>query len=386
MSKLEELIQELCPDGVETFPLEECCNILDKKRKPVTKNSREKGEYPYYGANGVQDYVSDYIFNGKFVLVGEDGSVITKSGTPVVTWAEGKIWVNNHAHVIEEKSGTMLRYLYFYIQTIDVTSLIHGNIPKLTGRDFRSLKIALPPLEIQREIVSILDNFTNLAAKKAGVIYILTNPSFPDYVKIGYATNIENRLKQLNRSECIPFAFRVYATYDVSTPLQDKELHSLIDRLNPDLRAIDTFDGKTRTKEFYAMTKEDAYALLESIAKLSGTMDKLQRLTPEGHEIADEEVAAEIQEEAKERKAPFSFIKCGIPMGAEIVLQNHPEVVAVVKDDRQIEYQGKTYSLSALAQKIMQTTYPLQGPVHWLYQGRKLRDIRVEREEAGLYE
>ena len=217
------------------------------------------------------------------------------------------------------------------------------------------------------------------AAKKAGVIYILTNPSFPDYVKIGYATNIENRLKQLNRSECIPFAFRVYATYDVSTPLQDKELHSLIDRLNPDLRAIDTFDGKTRTKE-------DAYALLESIAKLSGTMDKLQRLTPEGHEIADEEVAAEIQEEAKERKAPFSFIKCGIPMGAEIVLQNHPEVVAVVKDDRQIEYQGKTYSLSALAQKIMQTTYPLQGPVHWLYQGRKLRDIRVEREEAGLYE
>ena len=130
------------------------------------------------------------------------------------------------------------------------------------------------------------------AAKKAGVIYILTNPSFPDYVKIGYATNIENRLKQLNRS--------------VSTPLQDKELHSLIDRLNPDLRAIDTFDGKTRTKEFYAMTKEDAYALLESIAKLSGTMDKLQRLTPEGHEIADEEVAAEIQEEAKERKAPFS--------------------------------------------------------------------------------
>ena len=218
------------------------------------------------------------------------------------------------------------------------------------------------------------------AAKKAGVIYILTNPSFPDYVKIGYATNIENRLKQLNRSECIPFAFRVYATYDVSTPLQDKELHSLIDR------AIDTFDGKTRTKEFYAMTKEDAYALLESIAKLSGTMDKLQRLTPEGHEITDEEVAAEIQEEAKERKAPFSFIKCGIPMGAEVVLQNHPEVVAVVKDDRQIEYQGKAYSLSALAQKIMQTTYPLQGPVHWLYQGRKLRDIRVEREEAGLYE
>lgn len=224
------------------------------------------------------------------------------------------------------------------------------------------------------------------AAKKTGVIYILTNPSFPDYVKIGYATDIEKRLKQLNRSECIPFAFRVYATYDVSTPLQDRELHGLIDRLNPELRAIDTFDGKTRTKEFYAMTKEDAYALLESIAKLSGTMDQLQRLTPEGHEVVDEEVAAEIQEEAKERKAPFSFARCGISAGTEIVLSGHPEVVATVKDDRQIEYQGEAYSLSSLAQKILQTRYPLQGPVHWLYQGKKLSDIRREREAEGLYQ
>lgn len=222
--------------------------------------------------------------------------------------------------------------------------------------------------------------------KKVGVIYILTNPSFPDYVKIGYATDIEKRLVQLNRSECIPFAFRVYATYEVSTPLQDKELHALIDRLNPELRAIDTFDGKTRTKEFYAMSAEDAYALLESIAKLSGTMDKLKRLTPNGHEILDEQMAAEVQEEVKERKSPFSFFKCGIPVGAEIVLIGHPDVVAIVKDDRQIEYQEKDYSLSALAQEILQTPYPLQGPVHWTYQGKKLRDIRMDREAQGLYE
>ena len=165
MSKLETLIAELCPDGVEIRCLEDCCNLLDKKRKPVTKASREAGKYPYYGANGVQDYVSDYIFDGTFVLVGEDGSVITKSGTPVVTWAEGKIWVNNHAHIIEEKDGVMLRYLYHYIQTIDVTSLIHGNIPKLTGGDFKALKIAVPPLEVQREIVHILDSFTLLTAE-----------------------------------------------------------------------------------------------------------------------------------------------------------------------------------------------------------------------------
>ena len=94
--------------------------------------------------------------------------------------------------------------------------------------------------------------------------------------------------------------------------LGDKVLHSLIDRLNPGLRAIETFDGKTRTKEFYAMAPEDAYALLESIATISGTKDKLKRFTPEGHEITDEQVAAEVRAEVEERRTPFSFQKCGI--------------------------------------------------------------------------
>ena len=72
----------------------------------------------------------------------------------------------------------------------------------------------------------------------SGVIYILTNPSFPEYVKIGYADDIDSRLNQLNRSECIPFAFRVYATYEVSNRLVDLKLHNLIDQLNPTLRSI----------------------------------------------------------------------------------------------------------------------------------------------------
>lgn len=222
--------------------------------------------------------------------------------------------------------------------------------------------------------------------KKAGVIYILTNPSFPDYVKIGYATDIEKRLAQLNRSECILFAFRVYATYEVTAPLQDKQLHSIIDSLNPDLRAIDTFDGKTRTKEFYAMTAEDAYALLESIATISGTLDKLQRLTPEGHELLDEETANEIRNEAKERRSPISLFKCGLSVGTEITLIGHPEVVATVCDDRRIEYQGESYSLSSLASVILKINYAIQGPIYWEYNGKSLRDIRHEREEKGLYE
>lgn len=80
---------------------------------------------------------------------------------------------------------------------------------------------------------------------KQGVIYILTNPSFPQYVKIGYADNVDSRLKQLNNSECIPFAFRIYATYEVEERLTDLKLHALIDQLNPSLRSIDNVDGKS---------------------------------------------------------------------------------------------------------------------------------------------
>ena len=165
MSKLKNLIVELCPNGVEFKPLGEIAEILDNKRKPITKSARTAGKYPYYGANGIQDYVADYIFDGSFVLVGEDGSVINSNGTPVVNWAEGKIWVNNHAHIITEKEGVILRFLFHYIQTIDITSLVHGNIPKLTNKDFRELKIPVPPLEVQAEIVRILDTFIELTAK-----------------------------------------------------------------------------------------------------------------------------------------------------------------------------------------------------------------------------
>ncbi|MBQ7682544.1 MAG: restriction endonuclease subunit S [Oscillibacter sp.] len=162
MSKLQALLDELCPDGVEFRRLENCCHILDKFRKPVTKSMRNSGEYPYYGANGVQDYVSDYIFDGVFVLVGEDGSVVTEQGTPVVHWATGKIWVNNHAHIIEAIDDVLLRYLFHCLQTVQVQDLIHGNIPKLTQGDFKELKIPVPPLPVQEEIVRILDAFMGL--------------------------------------------------------------------------------------------------------------------------------------------------------------------------------------------------------------------------------
>ena len=216
--------------------------------------------------------------------------------------------------------------------------------------------------------------------KKEGVIYILTNPSFPDYVKIGYAHNIETRLKQLNRSETIPFAFRVYAVYAVESELTDKELHKLIDKLNPDLRTIENFDGKERVKEFYAMSAEDAYGLLECIAKISGTLDRLQRLTPEGHEILDEQIAKEVRETV--RRGPFRFSACNIPIGSQIEFIEDSSIKATVVDDRRIEYNGETTSVSALAQRLKGFDHAVQGTLWFTYQGEKLTDIR-DRVEAS---
>lgn len=166
MNKIEKLITELCPEGVEWKELSEVIEILDSQRKPVSKSNRNNGKYPYYGANGIQDYVDDYIFDGTFILLGEDGSVINKDGSPVLNWATGKIWVNNHAHILAEKSEiALLRYVFFALSVIDVTKVVKGNIPKITQQNLRNFQIPIPPLAIQQEIVKILDTFTTLEAE-----------------------------------------------------------------------------------------------------------------------------------------------------------------------------------------------------------------------------
>lgn len=215
--------------------------------------------------------------------------------------------------------------------------------------------------------------------EKKGVIYILQNPAFKEYVKIGYAHDIEKRLRQLNRSETIPFAFRVYAIYEVKSALTDMELHKLIDNLNPDLRTIETFDGKKRVKEFYAMSPEDAYSILESIAKISGTIDCLKRLTPEGHEILDDEIANDVKENA--RRGPFRFSEVGIKIGEKIVYIEDASIQPVVVDDRHIEWNKQTTSLSALAQQLKNFNHAVQGTLWFTYKGVKLTELRDKMEK-----
>lgn len=166
MKSLEQMIAELCPEGVPFKKLGEVCEILDSQRKPITKHLRASGIYPYYGANGIQDYVDNYLFDGTFLLVGEDGSVINKDNTPVLNWACGKIWVNNHAHVLAEKSDTAkLRFLFFALQRQNVKDIVMGTPPKLNQANLRNIEIPIPPLPIQERIVEILDKFTALTAE-----------------------------------------------------------------------------------------------------------------------------------------------------------------------------------------------------------------------------
>lgn len=213
-----------------------------------------------------------------------------------------------------------------------------------------------------------------------GVIYILTNPSFPDYVKIGYADNIEKRLQQLNRSECIPFAFRVYATYEVSSRLSDLKIHSIIDKLNPNLRSIENFNGKKRVREFYAMSPEDAYSILEAIAEIHGCTDKLRLIPLNSEDLKAEETALDVEEQKKERLAPFAFSLCEIPIGATIEYSNRADeksgLTCTVVNDHQVEYQGKKWSLSALATMLTKSKWGVAGPRYFKYNGEWLNDIR----------
>ena len=212
-----------------------------------------------------------------------------------------------------------------------------------------------------------------------GVIYILTNPSFSEYVKIGYADNIDKRLRELNRSECIPFAVRVYATYEVNSRLSDLKIHAIIDKLNPNLRSVENFNGQKRVREFYAMPPEDAYSILEAIAEIHGCVDNLKLAKPSEDELVAEETAREIVEESKERAAPFRFSMCDISVGEELEFwcranENSGKVCTVV-DDRHVSYDERIFSLSALASKLTGKT-PVAGPCYFKYKGEWLNDIR----------
>lgn len=165
------------PTEWKTDIIDNIANIYDNLRIPVTKSERKPGNTPYYGANGIQDYVSGYTHEGEFVLVAEDGAN-DLSNYPVI-YSKGKIWVNNHAHVlagIESIADT--KFLSYLLKRVDYTKvLVGGTRAKLNGKVFRSIEITLPKnLKEQQAIATALSNFdehinnlTELIEKKKAI-------------------------------------------------------------------------------------------------------------------------------------------------------------------------------------------------------------------------
>lgn len=189
-----------------------------------------------------------------------------------------------------------------------------------------------------------------------GFIYIMTNPALKDMVKIGFAADVEARRKQLSTT-ALPYEYEVYATYETSGNLEDKKLHKMIDNLNPDLRV-------SSNREFFVMSPQEAYDLLEAIATISGTKDKLKK--------------AHVSESKKQkvRRPPVNFAKCGIPVGAELVYIEDPSVVAIVVSERKVQYNNEITSLSAISDRIK--GYSTPGPSFFTYNGKKVSEIAEE--------
>lgn len=159
------------PEGWDIFNLGDAIENYDSKRKPLSSMQREKrvGIYPYYGASSVMAYIDDYLFDKRLVLMGEDGTVITKKGTPMLQFVEGKIWVNNHAHVL---NGIKIsnEYLYCFLNQYQISSHITGVAqPKINQANLNRIQILIPSEIIKKKFEefskNIFDIYFNLQSQ-----------------------------------------------------------------------------------------------------------------------------------------------------------------------------------------------------------------------------
>ena len=137
------------PEGWGVKTLGDVIEIHDNIRVPLNNRQRteQKGTYRYYGAAGIMDFVDGFLFDGIYVLTGEDGSVAEPSGCPVTQYVWGQFWVNNHAHVLKGNGGISDEHLYLLLREQDITAFITGAVqPKLSQKNLKSIPVAVPPL------------------------------------------------------------------------------------------------------------------------------------------------------------------------------------------------------------------------------------------------
>jgi len=221
-----------------------------------------------------------------------------------------------------------------------------------------------------------------------GIVYILTNPSFDGWVKIGMSArnDIEARLAELNRPTNLPLSYRAYAIYEVEKPQEvEKHIHNLFDIIDESLHARETLSsGRIREREFFRISPERAFAVFKSVALLRGDESCLKLITPNAEQIEEEQIA-----EQAARRPSFKFSMLQIPVGSELKFLHYDSCVCYTKDmNNKIEYEGNEFTLSGLAQKLLvekrgwREDASVAGPKFFTYQGNTLADLR-NMQESG---
>lgn len=147
------------PEGWRMGTLGEIANILDYKRKPLSAEQRAliKGEYPYFGAMSIIDYINDYIFDGVYLLFAEDGYVTDKNGHPNLQYVYGKFWLNNHAHIMQGNDIVSTEYLYLALKQTVVTDLVTGAAqPKINQENMSIIPIVIPNQSVMEQFNRVI--------------------------------------------------------------------------------------------------------------------------------------------------------------------------------------------------------------------------------------
>ncbi len=145
----------------EVAPLKDCVTFLNGMRKPIKQEDRAdiQGQYPYFGATGIIDYVNDYIFDDELILLGEDGENILSRVVPHVFMVSGKIWVNNHAHVMKANKDKNSEFLCIYLESLDYKKFNSGSAqPKINKAVCEKIPVHFPSLDEQNKIATVLTN------------------------------------------------------------------------------------------------------------------------------------------------------------------------------------------------------------------------------------
>ena len=148
----------------------------DRLRKPLSSMQREsfKGDYPYYGAQGIIDFVAEYRCDGEYLLIAEDGENLSSRNEPIAQIARGRFWVNNHAHIVTNNELSDMQYLCYLLNSSDIAGYVTGSAqPKLSQTNLNKIVISLPPLPVQQKIASILSTYDTLIENNTKRIRLL---------------------------------------------------------------------------------------------------------------------------------------------------------------------------------------------------------------------